>query len=97
MGTIINETTNVDKAFYWVLGLIMVAFLISVPFMVRNDNRLKVQAWQEQGCEMYDNEKPADIPAKCSQYFVDHYKPQPARTQPPQEPISTTEHGKRGE
>ena len=75
--------TTTDKIMYWVLGIIMVAFIISIPFMVRDKNARLEHAWQTQGCEMYDDVKAIDVPAKCSQYFVDHYKAQPIRTQPP--------------
>lgn len=74
-----------DKIFYWVLGIIMIAFFISVPFMARDAERANQKAWQENGCQMYDNIKAADVPAKCSQYFVDHYKSQQQRVQPPEE------------
>lgn len=73
-----------EKVMYWVLGAVMVAFIISIPFMVRDKNARLDKAWHDQGCEMYDDIKATDVPAKCSQYFVDHYKPQQQRVQPPE-------------
>lgn len=82
--TIEQGPSGLDKVFYFVLGTIMVAFVISIPFMARDQQRRLEQRWHDEGCQMYDDEKAGDIPAKCSQYFIDHYRSQPLRTQPPQ-------------
>lgn len=75
-----------EKVMYWGLGLLMIAFFISVPFMWRDKQARLDKAWADMGCEMYDEEKATDIPAKCSNYFTDHYKAQEARKQPPDVP-----------
>lgn len=80
-----GPTTGWEKAMYWVLGIIFVAFLISIPFMARDQEKRQAQAWHDQGCQMYDDYKPENIPAKCSTYFIDQYMPQEARKQPPDE------------
>lgn len=72
-----------DKAVPIVCGVIMVAFLISLPFMIRDKEARERKAWQDEGCHMYDNMKSIDVPAKCSYIFTDHYKPQQERLQPP--------------
>lgn len=85
MGTIIEKSSSgLDKIFYLILGAIMLAFLISIPFMVRDNNRIAAQQWQVQGCEMYDSDTTTLVPPKCENTFVDHYAPQPTRPQPPQ-------------
>lgn len=73
-----------DKLFYWILGIIFVAFLISVPFMMNDASKLDAQEWRDEGCKMYDNDLLKDVPAKCQTYFIDHYQAQPARLQPPE-------------
>ena len=80
-----GETSTLEKVMYWVLGIVFVAFLISVPFMLMDKQERLEKAWQDKGCQMYDMEKPQDVPAKCSKTFTDHYAPQDARLQPPSE------------
>ena len=73
-----------DKVVPIVAGTVLLAFFAYVPTMVANKNERLEKAWQEKGCQMYDDYKPADIPAKCSSYFIDHYQAQKARIQPPE-------------
>ena len=80
-----NEPKPSDKIVPIVCGIIFATFLAYTPFMVADANKRKEQKWQEQGCQMYDGFKASDVPAKCSNYFTDHYKPQTPRTQPPEE------------
>lgn len=81
-----GPATGWEKAMYWGLGLLMVAFLISVPFMIQDKQERLEKAWNDQGCRMYDEEtKLDDIPAKCKADFIEHYKAQDARLQPPDE------------
>lgn len=80
-----------EKAMYWGLGLLMVAFIISVPFMYRDKQARLEQQWQDEGCQMYDDMKGIDVPAKCSNVFTDHYQPQEQRVQPPDEPDINTQ------
>ncbi len=93
MNTLERGPSTGDKVGYAALGLFMVAFLISVPFMIRDRNKLKQQQWQEQGCRMNDDYKPANIPAKCSSYFIDHYQPQQERVQPPEQGLLVPQEG----
>ena len=76
------EPTKTDKLVPIVAGLVLLAFLACVPAMWSDKQQRLEQAWQEKGCQMYDNDKPADLPAKCSNDFVDHYQPQEQRNQP---------------
>lgn len=79
---IYNEPTTRDKMVPIVCGVILLAFLATVPSMINNKNKRLEQAWQEQGCQMYDNYHISEVPAKCQAHFIDHYQPQPARPQP---------------
>lgn len=80
-----GEPSKLEKAGYIILGIVFVAFLAYIPFMLINKQERLEQAWQDRGCQMYDMERPQDVPAKCSNQFVDHYAPQDARKQPPAE------------
>ena len=80
-----GPATGWEKAMYWGLGILMVAFLISVPFMIRDKQAREAQLWQDLGCHKYDEMKGIDVPAKCSNTFTDHYAPQAPRLQPPDE------------
>jgi hypothetical protein len=52
--------------------------------IIQNRKKQLEQAWQEQGCQMYDNANIDSVPAKCLNYFTDHYEPQEQRVQPPE-------------
>lgn len=82
-----NEPKPTDKIIPIVCGVVLLAFLISVPFMIRDENARLEQQWQEQGCHMYDDRYPEKLPAKCSNQFIDHYAPQEQRVQPPEEKL----------
>lgn len=84
MPNMINEPTTIDRVVPIVCFVILIAFFACLPSMIKDQNKRLEQAWQDQGCQMYDNDKTANVPAKCSQYFVDHYKPQQPRPQPPE-------------
>ena len=73
-----------DKIVPIMCGIILLAFLATVPSMINDKNKREAKAWQDSGCQMYDNLKPADVPAKCSNQFTDHYKAQAGRIQPPE-------------
>lgn len=73
-----------DKAIPAFCGLLLVCALISVPFMARDNERIRQQTWKAEGCKMYDDYKVQNVPAKCQTYFVDHYKAQQQRIQPPE-------------
>jgi hypothetical protein len=88
MGTIIEKPNISDKIVMWGCIALVGAILVCLPSMINDKNKRLEQAWQTQGCEMYDNYKATDIPAKCSQYFIDHYKSQDIRIQPPEEGAS---------
>lgn len=64
------------------LLILFISFLIYIPFMIANKQERLQQAWQTQGCQMYDDRKIADIPVKCHSEFIDHYAPQEMRKQP---------------
>lgn len=82
MTTIGHEPKGLEKAMPIILGFVLLGAFISVPFMQRDNARIREQTWQSEGCKMYDNEKVADVPVKCLNEFVDHYKAQQQRTQP---------------
>lgn len=73
-----------DKAVPAFCVMLLVAALISVPFMYNDSMKAKEKQWQSEGCRMYDNSKMADVPVKCLNEFTDHYKAQNQRTQPPE-------------
>lgn len=77
--------SKLEKAMYWLLGIVFLAFLAHIPFMLIDKQERLERAWQEQGCQMYDMQRTQDVPAKCSNQFTDHYAPQDARLQPPAE------------
>lgn len=77
-----NAPKPADKIVPIVCGIVFLAFLVSVPFMVADQNKRKAELWQEHGCHMYDNYRIERVPAKCHAYFIDHYAPQPLREQP---------------
>ena len=79
------EPSFMDRAFPIAMGILMVAFLISIPFMVMDTHKRETQLWEEKGCQMYDDYTIDSVPAKCQTYFIDHYQSQPTRTQPPVE------------
>lgn len=85
MPELMHQPSKVDTFVTWGCILIFIAFLISLPFMVRDKEARLKQQWQDEGCHMYDNMKSIDVPAKCSYIFTDHYKPQAERVQPPDE------------
>lgn len=82
MTTLESKPSKFDNVMYVVLGIVFVAFLIYVPFMIHNKQERLQKAWNDSGYQMYDDYKPADVPAKCSMYLTDHYQPQKARVQP---------------
>lgn len=82
MGNIIGEKTALDKAVPIICVTILVAFFAGLPSMVSDKNKRLQQAWQDRGCQMYDDYKMDYVPAKCQQFFVDHYAPQQLRSQP---------------
>lgn len=82
MSTYTGKTTTMDKVMYVGLGLLFVAFLISVPFIVADKQKRLDQEWRDKGCQMYDMDRVVNIPAKCNNDFTDHYNPQPTREQP---------------
>lgn len=77
-----GETSGIEKAMPIVCGVILVAAIISIPFMQRDNEKIRQQKWQSQGCKMYDSEFLKDVPVKCLNEFVDHYKAQEQRIQP---------------
>lgn len=80
---IFSEPTKGDKLVPVVCGVILLAFFATIPSMVNDQNRRREQAWQDQGCQMYDESVLDKVPAKCQTYFVDHYQAQKLRPQPP--------------
>lgn len=80
-----HEPSGIEKAMPIICGIILFGALASIPFMQRDNARIREQQWQSQGCKMYDTEKMADVPAKCLNEFVDHYKAQQPRVQPPEQ------------
>ncbi len=74
-----------EKVFLTILAVVFISFLISVPFMWHDKQQRLEKAWRDEGCQMYDNEMVSNVPAKCQTYFVDHYKGQNQRVQPPEE------------
>lgn len=70
-----------EKAFYALLAILLVATLCYAPFMYADAQRELKREWDENGCQMYDDKKIADVPAKCQSHFVDHYAPQERREQ----------------
>ncbi len=87
MPTIIeHEESGLEKGMRYGLIALMIAFFIYVPFMIQNKEERLRQAWQDNGCRMYDEEtRLDDIPAKCKADFIEHYKAQQPRLQPPDE------------
>lgn len=84
MGTYLESAPSKwDKVGYAALGLLMLAFFASLPSMWADKQRRLEQAWQDTGCQMYDNMPLDKVPAKCATGFTDHYKPQEQRAQPP--------------
>lgn len=81
--TMYGGPTALDKVFYVILGVIMVAFLISLPFMYRDKQNYEAKQWHDHGCQMYDEYMLKNVPAKCQTYFIDHYNAQQGRNQPP--------------
>lgn len=80
----LEKPGKADKVVPIICGFILLAFLISLPFMVRDEARIKAEKWQQQGCQMYDDERAVNVPAKCNNDFTDHYKAQTPRVQPPE-------------
>lgn len=74
-----------DKIVPIVCGVVLLAFFACLPSMIRDEQKIQDQLWKDHGCQMYDDYKPANVPAKCSSYFIDHYQPQNSRPQPPDE------------
>lgn len=74
--------SGTEKGLMIGLAVLMVAFIISIPFMVRDGNKRREELWQAHGCQMYDNYMQDKLPAKCATFFTDHYAPQERRTQP---------------
>lgn len=83
MSDIYGAPTMWDKIIPVGCLLILLVFIACLPSMVADKNRRLEQQWQSNGCRMYDDTKMSEVPAKCQQFFVDHYTAQPARTQPP--------------
>lgn len=73
---------NLSKIIGWSCALLAISAFIALPFMISDSNKSKEQAWQEQGCQMYDEKPMETVPAKCQSFFVDHYAPQTERAQP---------------
>ncbi len=84
MSDYLEKPGKYDNIMYIALGLFFLAFLVSVPFMWHDKQARLEKAWQDDGCQMYDDYLIKDVPAKCQTYFVDHYKPQQGRIQPPE-------------
>ena len=82
MSTIGQETSTLEKVLNIALGLLFVAFLVSVPFMIRDKQARIDKAWSTKGCQMYDDAAIKNVPAKCQGDFIDHYSPQELRYQP---------------
>lgn len=81
-----HEESTLEKGMRYGLIALMIAFIIYVPFMIQDKQERQEKAWQEQGCRMYDDVmKLDDVPVKCKWDFVDHYKAQEQRVQPPDE------------
>jgi len=80
-----HEPSGIEKAMPIILGIFFLAALASIPFMHADNERARQKSWQSQGCKMYDDEKMADVPVKCLNEFVDHYKAQQQRLQPPEQ------------
>jgi hypothetical protein len=79
-----SKESGLEKGMRYGVIALFIAFVAYVPFMIQNKEERLEKAWQEQGCKMYDMERPQDVPAKCSNTFTDHYKPQEQRVQPPE-------------
>ncbi len=83
MSTYISQGPGTgEKIMFVILGIVFIAFLAYIPFMIANKQERLERAWQEQGCQMYDTEVINNIPAKCHNDFTDHYKAQELRKQP---------------
>jgi len=76
------EPSPADKIVPIACGVLLLTFFAAMPFIARDANNQKERMWQNQGCQMYDNIEATKVPAKCSSYFIDHYKPQEMRNQP---------------
>lgn len=72
----------IEKISFAALILVFIAFIISVPFMASDKEKRQQEAWQEKGCQMYDDQKIEEVPAKCHSEFIDKYKSQELRAQP---------------
>jgi hypothetical protein len=83
MPTIIEDGNDKSTKIVGVICIaLLVATFVALPFMISDSNKSKEQAWQEQGCQMYDEKPMESVPAKCQSFFVDHYAPQSERSQP---------------
>jgi hypothetical protein len=76
MTTIEGKSTTFDKVLYTFLALLVLAIIAYVPFMMADKQATAEKEWKEKGCRMYDAARVSEIPAKCSNDFVDHYKSQ---------------------
>lgn len=77
-----GQSTGEKVVMWFCIGFFLV-FLAFIPKMAADKDKAMRQAWEDNGCQMYDEYKATDVPAKCSQYFVDAYQPQEVRVQPP--------------
>jgi hypothetical protein len=82
---VISEETKADKYIFigFIVLLVLILFVFA-PYELITGQQRRERAWHTQGCQMYDDETTNDVPAKCLNYFTDHYKPQQQRTQPPE-------------
>jgi hypothetical protein len=81
--TELSKSTPLDKLTPLALIVLMLALFASVTFMVWDSNKRKEELWQADGCQMYDNYRIKNVPAKCHQHFIERYQSQEKRVQPP--------------
>jgi len=79
MTTIEGKSTTFDKVLYTFLALLVLATIAYMPFMIADKQATAEKEWNDKGCRMYDADRVSEIPAKCSNDFVDHYKSQTLR------------------
>lgn len=77
-----DNEEGIYKVVSAVLGVFILLAMAAIPYIAAQTDKDNKRQWQTQGCHMYDELPMSKVPAKCQQYFVDHYAPQSQRTQP---------------
>lgn len=76
-----GPTSTAEKFMYIFLCIVVIAAIACIPLMIADKQNRLDEEWKNNGCQMYDKDKVSDIPAKCNNDFVDHYKSQDSRKQ----------------